>query len=128
MSLVEMIVSTVLLVAVFSAAAPVMSWSMQQQSLAGKRRVANQEVFNLMELATANSWESVNSENLSRLSLSSEAQKSLSDADLEWAVTAVDSQPEAKKIAVTLKWKDKQGRQLAPTRLTSWIYRKEATP
>jgi hypothetical protein len=59
------------------------------------------------------------------MTLSPELRQSLSNAEL--AVDVAESQPgpgrAAKRIAITLRWRGRDGEWVRPVRLTSWIER-----
>ena len=121
-SLIEMIVSTVLLSAVLVAAVPMIGWSFQQRHLAQKRQLANQEVANIMETIATTPWAQVTSETLGQVKLSEAAQNELNNAKLEINLKQSESDIVSKQIILKLSWSDKMNRPIAPITLTTWMY------
>jgi len=128
-SLIEMIVSTVLLTAVLVCAAPLISWSMQQRGLAEKQQLANQEVANLLETVATTSWDQLTQQNVSQWKLNDATEAELNQAKLEVSIKQSDAAPIAKQVVVKLTWSDKMNRPVAPIRLSTWVYQAAgATP
>jgi hypothetical protein len=85
--------------------------------------LAVQEVANVMERLTAYPFEEVTAERARQLTLSAPARQSLTGAEL--AVDVAESPSgagrSAKRIAVRLRWRGRNGEWEAPARLTTWI-------
>ncbi len=83
------------------------------------------EVANVMERITAYPFDEVTPELARRMTLSRAARQSLPDSEL--AVDVAESEPgpgrSAKRIAIRLRWRGRDGEWEAPVRLTSWIER-----
>ena len=79
-----------------------------------------------MERITAYPFDEVTPELARRITLSPSARQSLPDSELAVDVTA--SEPaagrSAKRIAIRLRWRGRDGEWVAPVRLTSWIERR----
>jgi len=123
--LVELIVSTAMLIVGMSLAVKVLGYVALQRRAAEHRQRAIQEAANVMERLTAYPFDEVTPERARALSISPTALESLTGAELVVEVSA--SQPgtggAAKRIAVRLRWHDRSGEWEAPVRLTTWIER-----
>ena len=128
-TLLELTVTAFLLGAVMTLMVQFLAVIAAQRRGAERRTTAILEVGNLMEAFTARGFESVTTESARSLSLSEQARDALPDAELSIDVSEEGKRPVAKRVALALRWKDRAGRFVAPTRLTAWLYRsKKETP
>jgi hypothetical protein len=86
-----------------------------------KRHVAIQESANIMERASAISWEDLTEETLDQFDVSEEAKESL--PGVEVAVEVSDVEDNAKRVTVVLRWPDRPSRPDHSVRLVAWRYR-----
>ncbi len=99
---------------------------------AGGRRGAERrdraliEVANLMEQITARPFDQVTPDLAKSVALSAGAKRSLPSAELKVAVA--DSERDARRIAITLRWRARSGEWESPLVLVSWINRKGGRP
>ena len=123
--LVELAMATVLLMIVMTLTVKVTGYVALERRASERRQRAMLEVANVMERITAYPFGEVTPELAQRMTLSRAVRQSLPDSEL--AVQVAESQPgpgrAAKRIAITLRWRGRDGEWAAPVRLTSWIER-----
>lgn len=124
--LVEVTMSSVLLVTVMVLTVKVLGWVALDRRGVEERERAVVQVANLMERITARRYEDVTPSLAHELSTAAPRARPLPDADLKVDIT--ESQPgagrSAKRIAIGLRWRDHTGEWTAPVRLVSWIERR----
>jgi len=97
---------------------------------ARRQQTAVREATNLMQRASALPWDKLNGQTLGDFSLSRNTADELPHAELQATVeeTASDAaaarplEAEAKRISISIRWKDDRGQPVAPVRLTAWRY------
>jgi hypothetical protein len=123
--LVEVAMATVLLMIVMTLTLKVMGFVALERRATDRRQRATLEVANLMERITAYDFDEVTPELAKGMKLSPTLAQSLPDSEL--AVDVAPGQPgpgrSAKRIAIKLRWRGRDGEWVAPVRLTSWIER-----
>jgi type II secretory pathway pseudopilin PulG len=124
-SLVEVIVSTVLLGTVTVTLAPLFGWITQQRRAADHRQMAVLEVANLTERIAAQEWHQVTNEGLAELTVSDSVQQALDTPKLETSVSLIPGPPEAKRIMVQLSWRDRGGNRVAPVTVVNWLHNRK---
>lgn len=127
-TLVEMVVTAVLLSAVFIALVPLLGQVNTQRRAAEQRQFALQEAANILERFSAQPWQTVTGESASRVALSDDTQQLLREPQVTVTVndaSGTPSSPAAKRITVEVRWKNRVGDFVAPVRLTTWVYRHE---
>lgn len=121
--LVEVTMSSVLLVIVMVLTVKVLGWVALERRGVERREQAVLEVANLMERVTARPYDAVTPGLARELAETARAAESLPDADLK--IDIAESQPgagrSAKRIAIQLRWRDQSGEWTGPVHLTSWI-------
>ena len=121
-SIVEMIVSAILLGVVLTTTVPLLGWAAGQRHASRQRQFALNEVANVMEQLTLRSWETVTKQSAREIELSEPARAYLTDGRLTVAVSQPKGGPPAKRITVELSWKNRAGEFVSPASLTAWIY------
>ena len=115
--------ATVLLMIVMSLTVKVTGFVALERRAAERRQRATLEVANLMERITAYDFDEVTPELARRMTLSTALRQSLPDSEL--AIDIDQSKPapgrSARRIAIKLRWRGRDGDWVAPVRLTSWI-------
>ena len=119
-SLVELVISCLLIGTVAGLVVPSVSWTAVERRATHQRQVACEELANLMDRLTRQAWEDVTPERAEQMGLHEEVGRQLPDAQLS---AAVDADQDAKRIQLSLVWSNRAGRAVAPIRLTTWIYR-----
>ncbi len=122
-TLIEMIVSSVLLTAVFVTVVPLLGWVAAQHRMSDQRQFALQEVGNTMEQIAQMRRAEITNETLNRFELSEEASRYLREAVLEIKISELSGPPATKRVGIELSWKNRAGEYVAPVRLTAWIVR-----
>lgn len=124
-SLLELVVTGVLLSVVMVSVVPLMAWVGLQRRAADQHQFALQEAANILERLTLEDWEHITPESAQELTLSDQAQSYLLDAELAVAVVEAPDHPPGKRLSVELRWRNPAGDMTAPVRLTTWVYRSE---
>ena len=123
MSLVEVIVSGILLGTVMTIAVPTLSWVVRERRAADQRQQAMFAVENVLERFSARQWDEITKDNAEKIELSQVIRDQLPGAALNCAVHTKPDAADEKRIAVELTWLGRTGQALAPVRLTTWVYR-----
>jgi hypothetical protein len=94
-----------------------------QHRAADQRQCALLELGNIMEQITARPWAELTTAALSKEKLSPSVGSQLPGAELKIEVSTSAADPDAKRIAVALRWQDRSGQFVAPVTLTTWRYK-----
>lgn len=122
-SLVELIVALVLLGTVMSIVVPALGWMGHLNRHSLQRQEAIQGLGNLMDELTSRPYEELTSEAAANVELPPALKDQLPGATLQ--VEIQEAEPKAKRIRLELGWNQRNGRPLAPMRLTAWVYERE---
>jgi len=123
-SIVEMIVASVLLAAVMAASVQMLVVSSAGRRALQRRQVALQEASNLMEHLAARPWDDLTPQGVAAVQPSQWARQALSQPSVKIEIATSPDDPAAKRIAVTLDWRQAAGRQRPRVQLVSWRYRR----
>jgi hypothetical protein len=66
----------------------------------------------------------LSAERLSKIALSPETKLALPEGELKIDLGNEDAKPAAKRITVTIRWQDNEGRWTQPVRLVAWRYQR----
>jgi len=110
-SLLEVMVSAILLVALMTLSLQMFAATAAQHRAARNRQIATQRAWNAMERLAAAPWDALD-------------ELSGDDAELQIEVTAVPEQPDARRIAVVVRYNDGKATPAPPVRLVAWRYRR----
>lgn len=128
LTVLELVVTLVLLGTVATCAIPPLRAVQLQRREHDRRELALQEAANLLERFTVRGWEAVDPSAAAELTLSEEAAARLPEALLQVTVSSsdatTDTEPSRKAITVELSWKNAAGQQVQPVRLTTFLFRK----
>lgn len=127
-TILELMVTLILLASVMATVVPLLSWVNAQRRAADARQVAVQEATNILERFSARDWDDVSQPSAIAVKLSADTAESLRDARLKVTVHWDPQQPTAKRITVELRWKNREGDELSPVRLTGFVFRKTRKP
>lgn len=122
MSLVELIVTLILLGAALGLMAPVLKSAAAQRRAADERQTALAEAASLLEALTARGWEGTSDELADSVELSPTTAAALRDAVLTVDVADEADPPEVRRITVEIRWAERSGT-ARPVRLRTWIFR-----
>ncbi|HID78762.1 MAG TPA: hypothetical protein EYP56_22555 [Planctomycetaceae bacterium] len=122
LTILELTVASVVVAVLAVAVVQLVAVMAGQQRAVARRHVAIQECANVMERAFGRRWEALTSEGLEAFELSPEARRSLPGARLAIEVAQSDTQPDAKRITVTIRWPGRPGTPEHTVRLVAWRY------
>ncbi len=95
---------------------------------ADRRQLAVIEAANVMEWLSARPWDELTPEAVADVRLPESVTRQLPGAELK--IEVVDSpageKPPAKRIAVSIRWRDRAGRMVQPVAVTMWRYLHDA--
>ncbi|QDV15481.1 hypothetical protein Pan153_00950 [Gimesia panareensis] len=120
-TLVEMMVSGVLLTTVFMIVVPSLYWVHREQKQTEQRQVALVEVENLMERVAALPYRQINQPTVDKFVISENVMQQLPKADLQIQILETKDLPLMKRIQIQLGWQDARNLKIQPVRLTSWV-------
>jgi hypothetical protein len=134
--LLEMAVAGVLILALLTLCVRYFAVTATQRRALDQRQAALGEAANIMERVSTRPWSDLTAEELSKISFSPETKLALPDGELKIEVADEDVRPsppvplpkgeeklEAKRITVTIRWKDGEGQWTQPARIVAWRYR-----
>lgn len=120
MFLIELAVAGVLLLAFTMLCAKYFAVTAMQRKALNQRQTALNEAANIMERITAGPWDDLTTEGLAKISLSPETKSALPEGELKIDLADEDEKPAAKRITVTIHWRDQAGGWFEPVRLCAW--------
>lgn len=122
-SLIELAAAGVLLAAILMVCARFFRATASQRRGLEARRVAMQEVGNMMERLCARPWAEITPDGARQIELSEEADNTLPGGKVEIDVAQPDDEPSAKRITVVLRWLPQPNQPARSVRLVAWKYR-----
>ena len=120
-TMLELMITMILLGAVIVTVTPLLRWAAVQYREADRRGVALQEIQNVLERLSARSYESLTPETVNGIEISGSTRSRLREPRLKITLEASE-EPQAKQIVVELHWKDAVGNEVTPVRLTTWVF------
>jgi hypothetical protein len=124
--LLETAVACVLLVALAGVCLKSFAAAAAQRLAIDQRQIAIREAANVLEKLTATPWDDV--DKAADKSFADAAQKSLpkelDGGEVKVEIAPAAGEPAAKRLAVTIRWQDKDNQWVEPVRLTAWRYRR----
>ena len=123
MSLLEVAVAGIVLVAMLTVCLQLFRAMASQRRGLEARRMAIQEVGNVMERLCARPWEELTPEAVGQVQLSADASRALSGGELQIDVLQPGDDPGEKRITVVLRWPSGPERPDLSVRLVAWRYR-----
>jgi Tfp pilus assembly protein PilV len=125
-TMVEVTLSVFLLAVAMTTTVQILGWVATQRRAIERRQWAIQEVANLMEHLTAESWDRVTPDSARALTLSDEIRRKLPEPELKLDVDETEAGRGEKRLALQLRWRNRSGTWEAPVRLTAWIARRRS--
>ena len=124
--LLETAVACVLLVALAGVCLKSFAAAAAQRLAIDQRQIALCAAANLMEKLTAIPWDDIDKAADKSFAESSQKAlpKELDGAEVEIEAVPATGEPAAKRLAVTIRWQDKDNQWVEPVRLTAWRYRR----
>jgi type II secretory pathway pseudopilin PulG len=119
-TIVELISTLILLGVVFTVSISVLAAVARERRSTEQRQYALQHAANLLEHATARGWSALPSGPQELASASADLQTLLPELDQRLEVTEADDH--AKRLTVSVRWKNRHGQFVSPIQLTAWVY------
>ncbi len=120
MTLLELAVACTLLGTLLVVCLQLLSATAAQRLAADQRQLALIEVGNVLERVAAGRWADLTAKNLAAEKPSAWLGNRLPGAELKIEAVASSTEPDAKRITVSLRWRDRTGRFLPPVAVTTW--------
>lgn len=126
MTLLETVVAAAMLTGIMTVCLQMLGVVAAQHRVIEKRQMAIREAANAMERLSAMPWDELTTETLQdeKLKLSDAASRRLTGAELTVDVTESSDPVDAKRIALSIRWKDRAGQFVQPVKLTAWRVRR----
>jgi hypothetical protein len=119
----EVALAILLLAVAMTTTVEVLGWIAAERRTVERRQWAIQEVGNLMERLTSEPWEKVNADSARVMVLSEEVRRKLPEPELTIDVDEHDAGRGEKRLALSLRWRNRSGGWESPVRLSAWITR-----
>ena len=120
----EVLVSLVLLGAVFKLLVPTLGAIQKQRHATHQWQAALEEVSNLLEASSQWPLDRITEEYLAAQTISDPVRRLLPEAELRARVVEFQTPP-TRQITLEIHWQDDAGNRVVPVRLTSWVYRRQ---
>ena len=124
--LLETAVACVLLAALAGVCLKSFAAAAAQRLAIDQRQIALRAAANLLEKLTALPWDDI--DKAADKSFSESSQKALPEeldgAEIKIEVVPAAGEPAAKRLAVSIRWQDKDNQWVEPVRLTAWRYKR----
>jgi prepilin-type N-terminal cleavage/methylation domain-containing protein len=121
-TLVEMMVSTVLLGALLVIVVPTLGWIAHERRAATLHQELLEAAQNVMDRFTAQNWDDITPDAAAELALDEPLVRRTA-ATLSAEVTSPPDDADAKRVALKIAWTDTRGQPAPPVWLTAWVYR-----
>jgi hypothetical protein len=124
--LLETAVACVLLVALAGVCLKSFAASAAQRRSIDQRQVALRAAANLMEKISVLPWDEIAKAANPEFAEAStkELRKELDGAEIKIETADAEGEPTARRVAVTIRWQDKDDQWVQPVRATAWRYRR----
>lgn len=122
-TMVEVAITSLLLVVAMSVTLQVLGWVAAERRIVDRRQCAIRESANIMERLVARPWEALTAAALEEVRLSEQATRTLPGAELTVAADDKTELGGSKRLSLRLRWRNRAGGWDAPVRLNAWTYR-----
>ncbi|AGA30458.1 hypothetical protein [Singulisphaera acidiphila] len=122
-TMVEVAITSLLLVIAMSMTLQVLGWVAAERRAVDRRQCAIRESANIMERLVARPWEELTAAALEEVRLSEPATQTLPGAELTVAADDKTELGGSKRLSLRLRWRNRAGGWEAPVRLSAWTYR-----
>jgi prepilin-type N-terminal cleavage/methylation domain-containing protein len=119
-TIVELICTLILLGVVFTVTISVLTAVGRERRSTEQRQYALQHAANLLEHATAQDWSKLPEGPQELPTASADLQALLPELDQRLEVTKATEG--AKRLTVSVRWKNRHGQLVSPLQLTTWVY------
>lgn len=123
-TLLEVLITAVLLGSVMIVTVPTIRWIGLEQRLAQRRQAAVQEVHNVVERITARTYDEITPELAGEWELGADISRELPSSDLDVSLELSEETADAKRVTVKLRWKAGAHRPDYFVSATTWVYRR----
>ncbi len=123
-TLVELALTVGMLAIAMSVTVQLLGWIVAERRASERRQFAAQEAANVLERFAARPFDGLTPEAARAVTLSEAARAVLPGAELSVVVDDRGAAPDARRVAVRLRWRQRSGEWDAPVRLTTWIERR----
>ena len=123
-TLLELALTVAILAIAMGATIEVLGWIAAGRRAVERRQFAAQEAANVLERFASRPFDGVTPEAAKAVTLSDAARAALPGAELTVLVDDRAASPDARRVAVRLRWRQRNGEWEAPVRLTTWIERR----
>jgi prepilin-type N-terminal cleavage/methylation domain-containing protein len=127
-TLVELLAAAAMVGVVLAVMVPVIGWAAAERRAVARRERAMLEAANVLERLAERPWDRITNEDLKRVQLSESASAALPGASLRVEVAEIAGPPEAKRVRVAIRWRDRPGVDAAPVRLSAFVHRRGVGP
>jgi type II secretory pathway pseudopilin PulG len=122
MTLLELVAAAALLATILVVCLQLLAATTLQRRAADQRQLALMEVENTLERLTARPWNELTPQTAAG-QLSPNLRGRLPGAELKVEVTTSPAEPLAKRIAVSIRWKDHSGQFTKPVTIVTWRWK-----
>lgn len=126
-TLLELIVTCLLLGVLFTAMVPLLATTARQRQASDRRLAATNHASNVLERWTALDYAELTVGSTTNHPLPDEVARLLPGGVTEVSVADETAGPPARRIAVTVRWQDRHG-PARPVRLTGWVFHSREAP
>jgi hypothetical protein len=117
-----LVAALVLLGVAFSLSVSMLASVALERRSAEQQQVALQHAANLLERTAARSWADLPAGRLALADPPANLTSVLPELEQRVEVTETKQDHEAKRVTVTLSWRNRAGQIVSPVQLTTWIY------
>ena len=122
MTIIELMVASAILCSLLVVCLQMLAAVTAERRAVDQRQCATAELANVMERVAARPWTELTPEDVAHEQPSPTLRNLLPGVELKIEITPV-TEPEGKRIAVSLRWNDRAGTLLPPLTITTWRYR-----
>ena len=122
-TLIEVIMTLSILAVAMTVTVHVLGWIALDRRTSERRLLAAQEAANVLERFAARPFDRVTPEAAKQAVLSEAARQALPGAEITVTVDERGAAPDSKRVAVSIRWRQRSGEWDAPARLTTWVER-----
>lgn len=127
-TLIEALAAAAVLMVVTGLVVKTVGWSVVERRAAARRLWAQQEAANIMERVTARPYAELTSDAAEDVELSAAAGRMLPDGQLDVSIEDATGALPARKINVSIHWRNPAGEHVSPVRLTAWVFDRGEQP
>ena len=127
-TIVEIAVALAILTVAIVAVSQLLASAVQQRRLIARRAAATQEASNILDRIVGRRWRDLSAGDLRDVALSPDFTRVAPGAQLTADVAEVPGRPPAKRVRVSIAWKNLAGLGEMPVTLFAWKYSEAVSP